>query len=200
MCRNLCSATSRHRVTLSPHTPSKFSHSFPPFRGSSRSQRHLFVRTTFFVFNPLLLFCITTKKSQFVGGDAVTSCLPKTLILIQPTQPSYTQKRTVKSIFIRRGSHGDSTNFHSLRLRSHVCFCVCDGVCNSMLFWTRMLLLDARMVRGEFLYFNTSSTECTAIQIVVLETRCILYLHYEVYRIFQYKKTRRILHVRKGLF
>ena len=42
------------------------------------------------------------------------------------TQPSYTQKRTVKRIFIRCGSHGYSAEIHAFRLCSHLRFCVCD--------------------------------------------------------------------------
>ena len=43
------------------------------------------------------------------------------------TQLSHTQKRTVKRILIRCGSHGYSANFHAVGLCSHVRFCVCDG-------------------------------------------------------------------------
>lgn len=45
------------------------------------------------------------------------------------TQPSYTQKRTVKGVLVRCGNHchGYSAIFHALRLYSHVRFCVRDG-------------------------------------------------------------------------
>ena len=52
---------------------------------------------------------------------------PSTPLAGDSTQLSYTQKRTVKRILIRCGSHGYFANFHAVRLCSHVRFCVRDG-------------------------------------------------------------------------
>jgi hypothetical protein len=42
-------------------------------------------------------------------------------------QPSYTEKHTVKRIFIRCGSHGYSAKIHAIKLCSHVRYCVRDS-------------------------------------------------------------------------